>query len=140
MMGRAPTLVEARSELFTQPVDARTFRILRHPRPARPALEFLMARPPLLDDQPSVSPVATDARPPAAPSSGPRSLDDLPPFLTVDEVADLLRTTRKAVYARAERALLPGVFRDGRRLLVDRDELLRSLSDKRAASPGGPCR
>ena len=67
----------------------------------------------------------------------PRSLTDLPPLLTVDEVADVLRTTRKAIYARIERGLLPGAIRDGRRLLVERDELLRSLSERRAASPGG---
>jgi excisionase family DNA binding protein len=61
----------------------------------------------------------------------------LPFLLTPDEAAGLLRTTRKAIYARAERGLLPGAFRDGRRLLVRRDELLRSLSEKRTASPGG---
>jgi excisionase family DNA binding protein len=61
----------------------------------------------------------------------------LPAFLTAAEVADLLRTTRKAIYARAERGLLPGVIRLGRRLLIDRDELLRWLAERRAASPGG---
>jgi excisionase family DNA binding protein len=63
--------------------------------------------------------------------------DELPYLLTPEEVASLLRTTRKAIYARAERGLLPGVVRDGRRLLVLRDELLRSLGERRAASPGG---
>ena len=61
----------------------------------------------------------------------------LPYFLTADEAAALLRTTRKGIYARAERGLLPGAVRDGRRLLVRRDELLRSLSERRTASPGG---
>ena len=73
----------------------------------------------------------------ASETSGARSFASLPPLLTVDEVADLLRTTRKAIYARAERGLLAGALRDGRRLLVERDELLRFLSERRAASPGG---
>lgn len=61
----------------------------------------------------------------------------LPYFITAEETAALLRTTKKAIYARAERGLLPGVVRDGRRLLVCRDELLRSLAEGRATSPGG---
>ena len=52
---------------------------------------------------------------------------DLPYLLTVDETAALLRTTRKAIYARASRSQLPGAVRDGRRLLVRRDDLLQSL-------------
>lgn len=69
----------------------------------------------------------------------PQPLDpkELPYLLTADEAAALLRTSRKAIYARAERGLLPGVVRDGRRLLVRRDELLRFLEEKRTASPGG---
>jgi excisionase family DNA binding protein len=58
-------------------------------------------------------------------------------LLTADETAALLRTTRKAIYAMAERGCLPGVVRVGRRLLVRRDVLLESLSERRAASPGG---
>jgi excisionase family DNA binding protein len=61
-------------------------------------------------------------------------------FLTADEAATLLRTTRKAIYAMAERGRLPGVVRIGRRLLVRRDVLLESLSERRTASPGGPRR
>lgn len=38
-------------------------------------------------------------------------------LLTVDEVAALLRTTRKAIYTKVERGVLPGVVRDGKRLL-----------------------
>jgi excisionase family DNA binding protein len=63
--------------------------------------------------------------------------EELPFLLTADETAVLLRTTRKAIYARAERGLLPGVLRDGRRLLVRRDDLLSWLDERRAASPGG---
>jgi excisionase family DNA binding protein len=68
----------------------------------------------------------------ATPSGNP-----LPLFLTIDEVAGLLRTFRKAVYAMAERVQLPGVTRIGRRLLVRRDDLLSWLDERRAASPGG---
>jgi excisionase family DNA binding protein len=57
-------------------------------------------------------------------------------LLTVDEVADLLRTSRKAVYALVERGQLVGVRRLGRRVLVHREELLSSLCEKRASSPG----
>ena len=61
----------------------------------------------------------------------------LPELLTANEVALVLRTSRKAVYAMAERAQLPGVTRIGRRLLVRRDDLLSWLDERRAASPGG---
>jgi excisionase family DNA binding protein len=72
--------------------------------------------------------------------SGPRTgapTRPAPIFLTADETASLLRTSRKAVYAMAERAQLPGVTRIGRRLLVRRDDLLSWLDERRAASPGG---
>jgi excisionase family DNA binding protein len=53
---------------------------------------------------------------------------DTPPLLlTVDEVAGLLRTSRKAIYAMVERGQLPGVTRIGRRVLVKRSDLLRFL-------------
>src|SRR5215467_1790816 len=59
-----------------------------------------------------------------------------PPWLlTVEEVATLLRTSRKAIYAMAERGLLPGVTRVGRRILVRRDDLLHWLRQKSAPSP-----
>ena len=64
-------------------------------------------------------------------------LDALPALLTIDDVAAVLRTSRKAVYAMAERGQLPGVVRIGRRLLVSRDDLLSWLDERRAASPGG---
>ena len=60
--------------------------------------------------------------------------NDLPTFLTVDETASLLRTSRKAVYAMAERAQLPGVTRIGRRVLVRSSELLHWLDQKSALS------
>ena len=55
-------------------------------------------------------------------------------LLTADETADLLRTSRKAVYVMAERGQLPGVTRIGRRLLVRRDVLLDWLDQKRTQS------
>jgi excisionase family DNA binding protein len=58
-------------------------------------------------------------------------------LLTANEAAALLRTSRKAIYAMAERGQLPGVIRIGRRLLVRRDDVLSWLDERRAASPGG---
>ena len=63
------------------------------------------------------------------------NLESLPPFLTADETASLIRTTRKAIYAMAERGLLPGVTKVGRRVLVRRDDLLDYLRQKSAPSP-----
>jgi excisionase family DNA binding protein len=65
-----------------------------------------------------------------------RAIDE-PHFLTGDDVAALLRTTRKAVYVMVERGQLPGVTRIGRRLLFHRDDLLDWLRQKRAPSPKG---
>ena len=62
----------------------------------------------------------------------------LPRFLTVDETAEVLRTTRRGVYAMAERGQLPGVTRIGRRLLVRADDLLDFLDRSRTPSPAGP--
>ena len=59
----------------------------------------------------------------------------LPQFLTVDEVASLLRTSRKAIYAMVERGQVPGVIRVGRRLLFRRDVLVDWLDQKSAPSP-----
>ena len=58
-----------------------------------------------------------------------------PLLLTPDEVAAMLRTSRKAVYAMAERRQLPGLRRIGRRLLIRRDELLEWLDHTCAPSP-----
>ncbi len=57
-----------------------------------------------------------------------------PLLLTVAEVAATLRTTPKAVYVMVERGQLPGVIRIARRVLVDRDDLLRWLDQKRTPS------
>jgi excisionase family DNA binding protein len=61
------------------------------------------------------------------------SLHELPVLLTPDEVATLLRTTRKAIYAMVERDALPGITRIGRRVLVRRDDLLQWLGHKSSA-------
>jgi excisionase family DNA binding protein len=58
-------------------------------------------------------------------------------FFTVDEVADLLRTTRKALYSMVERNQLPGVTRIGRRVLIRRADLLDWLGQRSAPSPEG---
>ena len=62
-------------------------------------------------------------------------LHNLPPLLTVDDAAQLLRTTRKAVYVMIERGQLPGVTRLGRRVLLRSDRLLEWLDQNCASSP-----
>ncbi len=59
----------------------------------------------------------------------------LPVLLTVDEAAELLRTTRRAIYAMVERRQLPGVIRVRRRVLLRADDLLDWLNQKSAPSP-----
>lgn len=50
-----------------------------------------------------------------------------PELLTVVEVAALLRTSRQAIYAMAERDQLPGKIKLGRRLLFRRRDLFKLL-------------
>lgn len=52
---------------------------------------------------------------------------ELPAFVTANELAETLRTSRKAVYLMAARGQVPGVFKLGRRLLFRRDEVLSWL-------------
>ena len=59
----------------------------------------------------------------------------LPVLLTVDEAAEFLRTTRRAIYAMVARRQLPGVIRIRRRVLLRADDLLHWLDQKRASSP-----
>ena len=59
----------------------------------------------------------------------------LPVFLTVQDMADLLRTSRTAVYAMTARGQLPGATRIGRRLLFRRDALVDWLDQKDGPSP-----
>ena len=58
----------------------------------------------------------------------------MPIFLTPTEVAELLRTTRKAIYTMIERNQLPGVVRIGRRVLIREDAVLDWLRQKSTPS------
>jgi excisionase family DNA binding protein len=60
--------------------------------------------------------------------------DALPVLLTVDDVAQLLRTTNRAIYAMIERRQLPGIVRIGRRVLFRTADLLDWLNQKSAPS------
>ncbi len=59
----------------------------------------------------------------------------LPLLLSADEVAALLRTSRRAVYSMLERGQLPGVVRIGRRVLFRSDDLVGWLAGCRTPSP-----
>ena len=63
-----------------------------------------------------------------------RSATHLPMLLNVDEAADLLRTSRRAIYAMIARRQLPGVVRIRRRVLLRSADLLDWLDQKRAPS------
>ena len=74
----------------------------------------------------------------SAPSHTPETVSamtGIPMLLTADEVAGLLRVSRKAVYMMTERGELPGVVRIGTRLRFCRDDLLHWLDESRAPSP-----
>jgi excisionase family DNA binding protein len=71
-----------------------------------------------------------------APRVERRRQRQLPMLLTADEAADLLRTTRRGIYAMIERGQLPSVVRVRRRVLLLRtDALLHWLEQKCAPSP-----
>jgi excisionase family DNA binding protein len=76
-----------------------------------------------------------DASDCVAPRVQRRRHQPLPMLLTADEAADLLRTTRRAIYAMIERGQLPGVVRVRRRVLLRTDALLHWLEQKCAPSP-----
>jgi excisionase family DNA binding protein len=58
----------------------------------------------------------------------------VPTLITVAEVAAVLRTSKKAIYAMVERGQLPGIVRIGRRVLVREDALLDWLGQKSTPS------
>lgn len=51
----------------------------------------------------------------------------LPPVLTVDELAALLRVERKTAYAAIARGDIPGAHRVGRSIRISRDAVLEWL-------------
>ena len=59
----------------------------------------------------------------------------LPELLTAEEVAAWLGKSVRAVYAMVERGQLPGVIHVGRRLLFEKQVLVRWLDERRALSP-----
>ncbi len=59
------------------------------------------------------------------------------PLYTVNETAEVLRTTGEGVYSMIARGQLPGVTRIGRRVLIRRDDLLGWFDERRAPSPEG---
>jgi excisionase family DNA binding protein len=63
-------------------------------------------------------------------ATGSTPAHSLPRLLTTADVAALLRTSRKAIYALVERGQLPGIIRLGRRVLVREDALLDWLRQK----------
>jgi excisionase family DNA binding protein len=124
---------------------------VRHPR--RPARQM-----PVLADTQTPAPMPPRAMTPAVPhhasgdrrdgrrvSPGTEGSDPhtatlttrVPAMLTPDEVARLLRTSKKAVYALVERHQLPGVVRLGRRVLVREDALVNWLRQKSTPSLEG---
>jgi excisionase family DNA binding protein len=54
-------------------------------------------------------------------------------LLTAEEVAELLRTSRKVIYEMARLGRLPGVTRIGRRILFRRDRLLQFLRERESS-------
>jgi excisionase family DNA binding protein len=62
------------------------------------------------------------------------SAGNLPIYLNADEAADLLRTSRKAIYAMVERRRLPGVKKIGKRLLIRTENLLEWIDQQDAPS------
>jgi excisionase family DNA binding protein len=60
---------------------------------------------------------------------------ELPYLLRPEEVASLLRVTRKAVYCMVDRGQLPGVTKIGRRVRFHRDSILRWLERQQQPEP-----
>ena len=88
----------------------------------------------LIEQLPPRSAGSRGRRVPVAEARLAERMTDRPQLLTVDETAELLRTSRAAVYALIARGQLPGVTRIGRRVLIRRDDLLEWLRHKSAPS------
>lgn len=65
--------------------------------------------------------------------------DNLPIFLTIADVAELLRTTVRGVYARRARGIMPRPVQK-RPLLWHRDDLLRWIREGCASAPTSTAR
>jgi excisionase family DNA binding protein len=61
---------------------------------------------------------------------------NLPELLTAEEVATWLKTSRKAIYAKAERGSLPGATYVGRRLYFLRSDLVSWVEQGRVPPVG----
>lgn len=61
----------------------------------------------------------------------------LPPVLTVEEIADLMRIDRKTAYAAIAAGGIPGVRRLGRCIRVSRDTFLQWLAEGNGSAPKG---
>jgi excisionase family DNA binding protein len=61
------------------------------------------------------------------------AIDNLPIYLTPNEAAELLRTTRKAIYVKIERRQIPGVRRIGKKILIRSAALLEWIEDQQGA-------
>jgi len=72
--------------------------------------------------------------PTTAPTSNPPPSQEADATLSATDVAKLLGTTRKGIYAKVARGQLPGAFRIGRMLRFRRSHLLAFLSEGRAPS------
>ncbi len=73
--------------------------------------------------------VSTAAKPGIRRNDPLREEPSVPVLLTADEMADLLRTSRTAIYAMVARGQLPGVVRVGRRVLFRRVDVMRWLAE-----------
>lgn len=70
--------------------------------------------------------------PPLAPATWPAGQV----AFTVRQVAEILGMTEKAIYHRAARGQIPGMFYVGKSLRFRRADLLRSIAEGRGLSPG----
>lgn len=75
----------------------------------------------------------TGAQDAAGDAGGDGAATTLPPALTVDEAARLLRVNRKTLYDAVRDGRIPGVIRMGRSIRIGRDALLGWLRGN-----GGP--
>ncbi len=60
---------------------------------------------------------------------GASAAADLPPVITVEELAGLLRVERKTAYAAVMRGEVPGVRRLGRCIRISREAVVRWLAE-----------